>query len=59
MQCSAKVCCMMSAAVLVVCGVVGMAIFFTSDDENDVSQGPGDDVSIILKKYRLASDRDR
>ena len=60
MQCSSQVCCMMGAAVLLVFGVLVMAIFFTSGDANDVSQGPGDNVSIIKsKKYRVASDRGR
>ena len=35
---------------LLVFGVLVMAIFFTSGDANDVSQGPGDNVSII--KYK-------
>ena len=55
MQCSGKVWCMLYLAMMVLSGLVIMSIYFTSaDDDNEVNMGPGDDLSIVKKKFRVA-----
>ena len=53
MQCSAKMICLIDTGVAVLCGVVGMKIYFAACSINVVSMGSGDDTSVVKESSGL------
>ena len=50
MDCLAgKICCGVALGMVLLCGMIGVMVYFVSDDTNIIDQGPGDDLSIVQK----------
>ena len=50
MDCSAgKICCGVALGMVLLCGMIGVMVYFVSDDTNIIDQGPRDDLSIVQK----------